>query len=159
MNWQDVVRKHNIPVWPGAHVRERDDTAAGIVLNVRGDRLDVWVNGFHVEADDGAWHASDCVLDLEHPETRAGYLYRLAVRLGCPKEVAAEGVVAHIDRPGPSWHEPHRAPPLYLLIGAGRPYRARSEHDTNEPHSWWKGIKVETEDVLLALARAWPEEE
>lgn len=59
------------PRWrwmPGMIAVERDNTMSGIVVNVRGDRLDVACM-LRVEAGESAWHAEDCLPDLSAPAT------------------------------------------------------------------------------------------
>lgn len=140
MNWQDVVRKHNIPVWVGARVCGVGPLSpAGWVVRLDATGGEVFGNGGVVWAAPMSWFR----LDLAHPETRAGYLYRLAVRLGCPEGVAAEGVV--VDFLGGEWA---------ITIAAG----AREMGQSEQRFEWLRRVELDPCDsLLLALVLAWPE--
>ncbi len=138
MTWQDAAR--GIPVWVGAAVRERDNTASGVVIRIRGDRLDVFVNNDHMEMGDDAWYASDCSLDLSDPDTRAAFDRRLAIALGAPENVVNEGVRFFYTEGA------------WCLACGPRNYPSG---ESNDPFFYRLSSEHQT-DPLLARALAWP---
>lgn len=141
MTWQEAAR--GIPAWVGAKVIERDNTMAGTVVQVRKNgRLDVWC-GDHCEDMDDAWFPGDCVPDLADPDTRAMYLRRLAVALGCPESTASIGVTFQASGDG-------------YECAAGR--KITMEGGTFTPWRWHTGgdVRFAVADECVALALAWP---
>jgi hypothetical protein len=162
IDWREAAR--GIPVWEGALALfdRRTGWWPGRCLDVadaafldlpsghRGSRtpceaITRWMDG-----------GGEIIPDLSDPDTQPGYLRRLAIELGCPEEVAAEGA-SFLYTP-----DPYRAPDSYGLgtwaIVAGlRP----TVFDDNGPRpafesEWERSLKLGTDDRLLALARAWP---
>lgn len=75
---------------------------------------------------------------LDHPDTQAAYLRRLAIRLGCPEEVANAGVVFYAEEGYAYW-----------TVAAG---------GLDDCGDWvWcpEEVAPNVGDRLLALVRAW----
>jgi hypothetical protein len=147
-DWREAAR--GIPVWSGARViftesatdprlypERRGRSYAGIAVRERHEG--VWVVGW-LEGEWSDREAASLVPDLSDPDTQAAYLRRLAIMLGCPEEVAGEGVVVY------PWTEPGWSG---WIIEAGS--------SREEPGGAWAWrLDLGTDDRLLALARAWP---
>lgn len=131
MTWRDEAK--GLPVWEGALFYDDDSGFKRVCTSV--DTQYVYFNG-----DECMSRASVCTPALDNPDTFAAFLRRLAIRLGCPEEVAAGGVA--FSRRGPfAW-----------VVYAGW-----------NPASWgwaWAvgvtfGDDKMTDDRLLAAVQAW----
>lgn len=134
--WQSEAR--GIPMWSGAH------TLGGMICVqphsvVDGKRVYGSASAVYLDDYDGLQEVCEVdvdpfVVDLGHLDTQAAFRRRLAVRLGCPEDLANQGVVVYRRR---AW-----------FICAGP-----LEMDA---HEWCKCMGYEDVDNrLLALVRAW----
>lgn len=128
-DWKSEAR--NLPTWPGAFAYFPASEVAELVV----DAGDGWA--FNDSVYETRTRAELVALALDHPDTQAAYLRRLAIRLGCPEEVAGEGVTfARESASSPKW-----------WIAAGASY--------GDPSRFIDVVRVDTDDRLLALVRAW----
>lgn len=140
MTWQEAAK--GIPVWEGCLATDGDGDNWRIletggrfyVARIRHPRCGNVCEGRPI----------DLVPDLTDPDTRAAYIRRLAVALGCPEEVADQEVAF---RPCPNragwWH-----------VYAGHP---GSDEDGPFVSGWVSAtLMPETTNRDLALALAWP---
>lgn len=134
-DWKDEAR--GIPVWVGANLvggmvcvaPHKVKAGRRVYGSATAARLDGYGLREVCEVD-----VDPFVLALDNPDTQAAYLRRLALRLGCPEEVAGEGVMFY--RRG-DW-----------FVAAG-PW----EDDVPE---WYAMVgNDDVSDRLLALVRAW----
>ena len=121
-DWKDEAR--GIPVWVGAFAYAGAD---GPELVEEGD----------VESELYRRYASECLPALDNHDTQAAFLRRLALRLGCPEEVASAGVMFYA--------EPRSA---YGTVAAGG-------LDDCGDWVWCRDVAPNVSDRLLALVRAW----
>lgn len=132
-DWKDEAR--GIPVWEGAKAIHTGINRWPQVVALD-PSLGVYAREpFESSLSTGFAGKEELILDLSDPDTQAAYLRRLALRLGCPEEVAGEGVIATFCGGG-----------LQLRAGAAR----RSPYNV-----WTETVDVGTDDRLLALVRAW----
>jgi hypothetical protein len=125
-SWQSCA--HGIPVWPGARILFCG--SVDTCTEVYEDAV-VGTNASYSPAD-------ACVPALSNHDTRMAYLRRLAVRLGCPEEVADLGLVIELT---PGW--------LNLMAGA-------VEGLPNEwAFRWVYRYPCPDGDTLAALALTW----
>lgn len=137
-DWKDEAR--GIPVWVGANlvggmvcVRAHDtENGERIYGSAAAVRLDGYGLREVCEVD-----VDPFVLALDHPDTQAAYLRRLAIRLGCPEEVASAGVMFYAA--------PRSA---YWTVAAGG-------LDDCGDWVWCRDVAPNVSDRLLALVRAW----
>lgn len=137
MTWQEVARDRGIPVWEGIVIVKLDD---GMRLGRAQEVGDTYVNytwplGVVGHADQASLQS--LIPDLTDPDTQAAYLRRLAMALGCPKDVAGMGVVfVHIG--GLTWT---------FLAG---------DWISSRPDRRWRRNLILSQDRIVALAFAWP---
>lgn len=145
-SWKEEAR--GIPPWPGAHVHhcllgdDRTDIVTWLVdkPGFENWRVESYVTGFHLDTFGGSWADVPMVLALDNPDTCAAFMRRLAVRLGCPEEVAEIGTM---------FYEERREPGTWVLAAGGRRGGA---------WEWWCELvsgMPGTDNRLLALVRAW----
>ena len=130
MNESWIEAAKGIPVWDGAMFGMRDNAPR------RAEPIDVLYWALFVQ-DGGAY------VDLSDPDTRGGYIRRLALAHGCPDYAAAYGVRFH-----PNGYFTH----LTLTAGA----------ETVPSSLWTKTIEIPSsawawdDDARIALCEAWP---
>lgn len=126
MTWRDEAK--GLPVWPGALFYDGDDHFTSVCSST-GDGC-VKSNGDEVHA-----LAARCIPALDNPDTFAAFLRRLAIRLGCPEDVAAGGV-------------------LFYRRGVWTICAGPSDWETGVPE-WVEESGGNGDDCLLAAVRAW----
>lgn len=142
-DWKNEAR--GIPPWPGAHVHhcilgdDRTDIVTWLVdkPGFENWRVESYVTGFHLDTFGGSWADVPMVLALDNTDTCSAFVRRLAVRLGCPEEVADVGVMFYT--------EPRSA---YWTVAAGG-------LDDGGDWVWCRDVSPNVSDRLLALVRAW----
>lgn len=132
-DWKDEAR--GIPVWVGAAIGRVGHGYVGTAYQVGTVLVYVMCHkdaaGVRLDWRDEAYP------DLSDPDTQAAYLRRLAIRLGCPEEVANAGVMFYA--------EPRSA---YWTAAAGG-------LDDCGDWVWCRDVSPNVDDRLLALVRAW----
>lgn len=129
-DWKSEAR--NLPTWPGAFAYFAASESAELVVDVG----DGWA--FNDSVYETRTRAELVALALDHPDTQAAYLRRLAIRLGCPEEVANAGVVFYAEEGYAYW-----------TVAAG---------GLDDCGDWvWcpEEVAPNVGDRLLALVRAW----
>lgn len=130
-SWKEEAR--GLPVWAGALVYDED--SAAVVVDEVADNGDALIDGCTCSIA-----LARCVLALDNPDTCAAFVRRLAVRLGCPEEIAEIGTMFYKTR---------REPGTWVLAAGGRRGGA---------WEWWCELvsgASGTDNRLLALVRAW----
>lgn len=125
-----------------AQIRQHLAEPFPVAWQVAARGIPVWPGCHGIAAD---------VPDLEHPDTRIAYIRRLAIALGCPLNLAIDGVIVDWEGRG-------------ILICAGVPAIERREnYDPYLVYPWEIEVPntlVRTrENMALALALAWPAEQ
>jgi len=144
---------HNLPLWPGAFAYvPRIYAPDGNAVLVQ-DAGDGW---FYVDNDARTRCRSEvAVVALDHADTRAAFVRRLAVRLGCPAEAADEGVITFVDKvfvPAASRVDGKDYRDVRLMLMAGG---TRGVDYIDDPVVWNQCVSVATDELCLALVRAW----
>lgn len=146
MTWRTEAK--GLPVWEGALFYDGDDEFTQVCAGVDDNR---------VIAGGDSWDSqpSRCTPALDNPDTFAAFLRRLAIRLGCPEEMAGEGVIAAVDEvfvPASrrSDGKDYRVTRLYIVAGF-----VKSKDYIDADVEWRWNADVGTPDPLLAAVRAW----
>ena len=149
-----------IPPWVGAKVHHSllgDDRADVVTWFVDKPGFENWqvasyVTGFSLDTFGSTWADVPIVLDLADPDTRAAFLRRLAIRLGCPADLLPGGVLFFQDG---AW-----------AMVAGAPSYLPQRTETHGRHTvgfspsvafpWVRLLPgLGTDELCLALVRAW----
>ena len=131
-----------LPVWPGALFYDdrdlRDRWGAPVPAGPNKPQVCVGVEGRRVLSQGGLLTTplACCVLALDSPDTRVAFVRRLALQLGCPEPLVDVGVMVYPLGPQGCW----------VFAAGGR---------TELGWAWSAMAKVETDDPLVALVRAW----
>lgn len=145
-DWKPEAR--GIPVWEGAFIVTPAGNVDGPVEEIDGTML-------ILRGGSTQYPAAFCGPALSHADTCAAFLRRLAIRLGCPEEVAGEGVIASVDTvivPASCRADGLEYRSVRLFLSAGH---VKREDYIDAETVWSENVEVGTDNRILALVRAW----